>query len=408
MEPRAEGIERMQFALLGDHPDGLDMARALAASGRHELATYTGPASGAETLRRSGLVCHPVRDLEEVLADPRIEAVLVASRLADRPAHLRRALQSERHVLCVHPADETPDSAYEAAMIQGDTRCVLLPLLPEALHPGVLRLAQLARSGDGPLGTVRLMVLEFSATDSVLAPSGLPGLKHALPGWDLLRALGGEIAEVSAFAGAEEVDPHQPLLLAGRFAQGALFQVAFLPNQAEERRRLTVIGSFSRAVLTFPEGWPGPAQLVWQDATGELREENWETWNPWPVLVEAFEAALSRRVRAGSADSQGVGLPRLPLSWQQEIRSLELDDAVRRSVQRRRVSTLEYPEATEEVGFKGTMTLTGCAILWTILFLLIASIWLPWAGWAIIPVLVAFLLLQILRWLIPGSSTPSS
>ena len=30
-----------------------------------------------------------------------------------------------------------------------------------------------------------------------------------------------------------------------------------------------------------------------------------------------------------------------------------MDDAVRRSVERRRISTLEYPEASEEAGFKG-------------------------------------------------------
>jgi hypothetical protein len=65
----------MRFALLGDHLDGLDMARVLVASGRHELAAYTG---------------QPVR--------------------------------AEALTLCVHAADQTADSAYEAAQIQGDTR----------------------------------------------------------------------------------------------------------------------------------------------------------------------------------------------------------------------------------------------------------------------------------------------
>ena len=50
-----------------------------------------------------------VSDLEEVLADPAIEAVIVAGAPAVRPAQLRRALQSERHVLCVHPADDSPE-----------------------------------------------------------------------------------------------------------------------------------------------------------------------------------------------------------------------------------------------------------------------------------------------------------
>src|SRR5688500_17339769 len=102
----------MRFALLGDHPDGLDMARALVDSGRHELAVYSGPALGAERLRRWGIEPAQVGDLEEVLADPLVECLIVAGSPALRAGRLRRALHSERHVLCVHPPDSKPDLAY--------------------------------------------------------------------------------------------------------------------------------------------------------------------------------------------------------------------------------------------------------------------------------------------------------
>src|SRR5205807_1474328 len=80
----------MRFALLGDHRDGLEMARALAASGRHQLSAYSGPSVGAEYLQRWGLEPRRVGDLEEVLADPGIDAVVVAGRPALRPGQLRR------------------------------------------------------------------------------------------------------------------------------------------------------------------------------------------------------------------------------------------------------------------------------------------------------------------------------
>src|SRR5262249_21545441 len=70
-------------------------------------------------------------------------------------------------------------------------------------------------------------------------------------------------------------------------------------------------------------------------------------------------------------------------------------------VERRRVSGMEYQEANEEVGFKGTMTLVGCALVWVILLLFIGSLWLPWLRWVIVPVLVFFLVLQLFRWIIP-------
>src|SRR3954447_22293131 len=84
----------MRFALLGDHPDGLDLARALAESGRHQLAAYSGPPAGAEVLRRWQLTAPAVADVEEVLANPAIDAVIVAGAASVRPAQLRRALQS--------------------------------------------------------------------------------------------------------------------------------------------------------------------------------------------------------------------------------------------------------------------------------------------------------------------------
>jgi predicted dehydrogenase len=440
----------MRFALLGDHPDGLDLARALVETGRHELAVYSGPAAGAEYLARWAASCQSVRDLEEVLADPAIEAVIVAGSPPQRPQQLRRAMQSERHVLCVQPVDTTPDTAYEAAMIQGDTHQVLLPILPESFHPGVRRLAELVRSQasgvreirSGPaekagdnlkeqftasrpyavavrppsaLGEFRLVEMERWSPELVLVEAGGRKPKASLPGWEVLRAIGGEVAEVFAFAAREELDPGEPLLLSGRFEEGGLFQATFLSGQHEARWRLSVIGSQGQADLVFPQGWPGPARLTWQDELGEPREESWDTWNPWPALVEVFENAVAgQKPLLPTGDSvrseQGIIEPRRTgghtarLAWQDAVRQLELDDAARQSVAKRRATALEYQEATEEAGFKGTMTLFGCGLLWGSLVLLILSRWLPWLGWLIAPLFGVFLLLQVLRWVVrkPG------
>lgn len=397
----------MQFALLGNHPDGLELAVSLAAAG-HRLIAYSGPAAGAEMLRRHGLTVTPVGDLEEVLADPAVGTVIVASTIANRPEQLRRALQSERHVLCIYPPDLSPDSAYEAAMIQADTRVALLPVMPETLHPGVARLAELAGASEGPLGTLRLVELERWSAGEVWLDAGPEGYRPALPGWDVLRALGGEISEVSALGPGEELQPGGPVLLSGRFERGGLFQVSLLPNQYEVRWRLAVVGSRGRAELVFPDGWPGPARLTWPEG-GAVREEHYGPWNPWSPLIQLLEST-ERAARASGAEqdvptktllSPG-SVPRAALTWQDAVRGLELDDAARRSVSRRRTHTLEYPEATEETGFKGTMTLLGCGLLWIALLLLILSAWVPWLGLVIVPALLLFLLLQLLRWVVPG------
>jgi predicted dehydrogenase len=389
----------MRFALLGNHPDGLAMARALVESGRHQLAACTTAFSDEQSADWNRAVPRAY-DLEEILADPAIEAVLVASPAAARPFHLRRALQSERHVLCVHPADQTPEIAYEAAMIRNDTRCVLFPLLPRRLHPAVERLRELlhrpgaadsAVGGPSP-GTLQLLELAESAGGDVLENVDQPNHKPSFPIWDLLRSLSGEIVEVSAFAAEEEVLPGAPVLAAGRFERGGLFQVTLLPNQPRSCCRLSVLATWGKAVLVLSEGWPGPAQLEVSEVNESPRGTSWAHYDPWPALVEQFEAAV---------EANNTGAPFKGIDWQDAVRSLELDDAARRSIERRRSSLLEYQEASEEVGFKGTMTLIGCAMVWVIILLLILSVWVPWVGWLIAPLLVVFLGLQLLRWVIP-------
>jgi predicted dehydrogenase len=375
----------MRFALLGDHPDGLDLARALVESGRHELVLYCGSALGREYLGRAGSHPPQVGDIEEALADPQVEAVIVAAGSASSADQLRRALQSERHVLCVHPAGANADIAHEAAMLQSDTGRVLLPLLPEALHPGVRRIAELARA-EPP----RLVEFERWSTEDVTAETGLPG-------WDVLRAIGGEIAEVFAMAETdEEPVADAPLIVAGRFVDGLLLHAMYLSQQAVPRWRLALVYRSGRAELEFPDGWPGGARLSYTDADGQPRTEEWPPLNPWTTVIETFETALASPRQAGAR------------SWQEELRSLELDDAARRSIERHRTSTLEYQEATEEATFKGTMTLVGCGLLWASLVLLILAVWFPKLGWVIAPVFGVFLLLQVLRWVIPARPKESA
>src|SRR5262249_43414038 len=105
----------MRIALIGDHLDGRQFARALAAGG-HEIVAYCGGLPLVDLF--PGI--RATRDLEDILSDPAVEAVIVGSRIDIRAEHLRRVLQSERHALCVHPVARTPDSAYEAGMLRGD------------------------------------------------------------------------------------------------------------------------------------------------------------------------------------------------------------------------------------------------------------------------------------------------
>lgn len=364
----------MRVALVGDHPDGLAFVQALVATGRHQFVCYIGspPASLPGEPRIQA-------DLEEALADPSIDALVVAGKPADRVGQLRRALQSERPVFCVHPLDDSPDAAYEASMIQADTGCRLVPLLPDAAHPAVQRLQTLLRD-PAALGTIQWVDIERSDTGTALSEVDPTTGKVWVPGWDILRVLGGEIVEVAGYAEQEELTTTAPVFLAGRFEQGGIFHIRCLPAALQSRLVLRLRASRGEAKVRFLDSQTGAAELTWQ--ANERYTEQWEHWDRWGALVAAFE--------------QDTAPP-----WLTAVRSLELDDAARRSVERRRSSTLDFQEVSEQVGFKGTMTLVGCGLLWVIIFLAIASRWVPWIGWLIVPVLAGFLGLQFLQWIIP-------
>lgn len=383
----------MRFALLGDHADGLDMARALTATGRHELRLYSGSAAGLQQLQRHAMTPRPIADLEEVLVDPQLDAVIVAGGISMRAAQLRRALQAECHVLCVHPADPSPDIAYEAALIQADTGRVLLPLLPMTVHPGIRRLKDLALSP-------RLIELEIWATEEVL----LAGRSASVPGWDVLRYLGGEIAEVFVLTGSADLAAGQPASASGRFLTGSLFQATYLPHQAESRWRVALVMPEGRAEVRFEHGWPGPAQFTYADGSGAEQAEHWDAFDPWAALIERFEqavetAALKKPAPGKVAEASLTRTPAL-LGWQDELRSLELDVAARRSAEKGRSSTLDLQESSADASFKGAMTLVGCSLIWAALLVLIVSVWYPWLVWLILPVFGVFLVMQALRWVV--------
>src|SRR5262249_38627316 len=133
--------------------------------------------------------------------------------------------------------------------------------------------------------------------------------------------------------------PADPILLSGRFEGSGLFQLTLLPNHFEQTWRATIIGALGQAELVFENGWPGHCRLTYRDETGKQREETWEAWNPWPAVVEAFEAATTAQPRPSPLTPRPSPLTPYPsplvphpspLPWNHEIPSLELDHAALR------------------------------------------------------------------------------
>ncbi len=348
----------MRFALIGDHPDGQAFAAAMIAAG-HNFVTYCG--NNFEMARQLSAQVKSTADVEEVLADPQMQAVIVAVPVERRLDIARRVLQSERHAAVVHPVDVKPDGAYELNMLQGDTHQVLLPLLPEAFV--ALKLPENA-----------WLELTITDPDEPLLYLDVTRRNPAFPGWTLIRRVAGEVQEVSVFGMDDFAQPGGVLLCSGR-AESGIFHIKC--HRAGQQRQVGL-------------------RLV--TANGETSHNMLNMTDAWPKMVDELDKAVARLANTPRADpAAGAKVEAdVVISWRDEIRALELNDAAARSLAKRRSVLMEYQEASEEVGFKGTMTLIGFGMLWFFVVLLVLSAWQPWLGWLVLPAIVIFLGLQLL------------
>ena len=92
---------------------------------------------------------------------------------------------------------------------------------------------------------------------------------------------------------------------------------------------------------------------------------------------------------------------------------MELADTIERSLNKGRVVELHFEDYTEENTFKGTMTSLGCGVLLAGLVLMVVAAVAGRLGvraadyWPffLLAALVAFLLMQLLRFVLPGESS---
>ncbi len=124
--------------------DGLRL-EALVELDRKQAATFRGRHPGART----------VNTLDAVLADPSVEAVVIATPPSTHHALAKRALEAGKHVLVEKPLATTLDDAHELAEISESVGRVLMPGHTFIYSPAVNTIRDLIR--DGVVGDVHFV-----------------------------------------------------------------------------------------------------------------------------------------------------------------------------------------------------------------------------------------------------------
>jgi myo-inositol 2-dehydrogenase/D-chiro-inositol 1-dehydrogenase len=373
----------MNVLILGNGDEELAWARWLKSHSEHRLDAAF-PGFGEAAL--AGIA--RARDLEDALARPGIEVVIVGGPVDFRGEALRRAAAEGFAIVALHPPGHDSEAYYQVALSREETGAVIVPDLPLRLHPGVIALHQALATDE--LGTFRALRFDASSPQAGadLARREFPRVV------DVVRALLGEIEALTATGDPPGEYPDIELIVQLR-AAGSRRAELRLRSDSAEPARLTLLASQGSLTLELDPPLSSTGRLIRQLPSQDPRITQLPPWDAHEAVLSVLLASMGRR-----------GIANLPSpNLLDGTRATELGEAVVRSLRRGRTVELHYESISEEAAFKSVMTSTGCLIiLGSLLLLPLAMIgpplglaWTLFIPYLIPPILVLFVILQTLR-----------
>ncbi len=161
-------------------------------------------------------------------------------------------------------------------------------------------------------------------------------------------------------------------------------------------------GGGATLTLVMPGGLDGPARLTRRTSDGQETISEFAEFSGRAALLQALaDATAGRPIHPDLADA---------------TRATEIAEAVVRSLRRGRTVELHYEEISEAGTFKSVMTSLGCLVLLSILVVVPIALagptlgmpWLRYLAYLYLPLLIAFVFIQLLRFAIREPESPSA
>jgi predicted dehydrogenase len=238
-------------------------------------------------------------DLDDVLADPELEAVVIATPVPTHYELARKALAAGKHVLVEKPPALTATEAEELCALAEERDLVLLPGHLLLYHPGVQKLHELVESGQ--LGDIlclygnRQNLGKIRKDENALWSLGVHDLSV------ILHLIGEEPSQVWA-RGESFLNPgvEDVVFCYLRFPSGAIAHMHLSWLDPHKMRKMTVVGRERMAVfddmelerkLTVYEKAPEqPAETYgeWRTRTGDIHSPKIPNDEPLRLEVQHF------------------------------------------------------------------------------------------------------------------------
>ena len=238
-------------------------------------------------------------DFAELLADPELDAVVIATPVPTHYALAKQALEAGKHVLVEKPPAMKGPEMDELVTLAAERDLVLMPGHLLLYHPGVRKLKELVDSGE--LGDVLCVYTNrqnlgiVRTNENALWSLGVHDLSV------ILWLIGEDPAEVSAHGrdflteGVEDV-----VFCYLRFPSGKIAHMHLSWLDPHKMRKMTVVGrekmvvfddmELERKVTVYEKGpWrQSEAYGEWQTRTGDIHIPKIDTSEPLRLECRAF------------------------------------------------------------------------------------------------------------------------
>jgi len=356
----------MQFALLGDHPEALRVARALASMPEHRLHAAAEVASQpASELLTAAPGLRLVRDWEELLGSEVCEAALIGAATEVVLNGARQLAANGKPLLLVPLAAQGSAFIYELTLIHDDNRVPLVPVVPLVAHP-LLEQLQAAISSDA-LGRIVLLRLERG----LLADRSAGLMSRELINAELLhdvlllRALGASCSGSSTTpasvasntARSQESYSRITAVHSGTSESGVsmatvtlggdgLPEATWIARAAESAWSLFVTGTDGEAILTIEQTSLAGNLLIKRKTTSPQSFQDDGTTAGYRAVTCALQTLDHSAER-----------------WIEMTRGFETVEATATSLRRRRTIDMHFETTSERSIFKSQMAAGGCSLL---------------------------------------------
>lgn len=213
-------------------------------------------------------------DFDEMLADPELEAVVIATPVVTHHELAKRALLAGKHVFVEKPPALTGAEVEELCSLAAERDLVLLPGHLLLYHPGVAKLKELIDSGE--LGEVRYMygnrqnLGQIRRDENALWSLGVHDLSV------ILHLVGEEPSEVWARGESFLTDGVEDVVFCYlRFASGIVAHMHLSWLDPHKMRKMTVVGTEKMAVFDDMEL---ERKITVYDKGPEQRAETYGEW----------------------------------------------------------------------------------------------------------------------------------